>query len=69
MFELIPLVIALAAFIFARKAITQTRELRARLDALEAAGLARVAAPATDAATTDTTAASIVPPPLPDIAL
>ena len=69
MFELIPLVIALAAFIFARKAITQTRELRARLDALEAAGLARVAAPATDAATTDATAASIVPPPLPDIAL
>jgi uncharacterized membrane protein len=43
MFEFFTLVIAIVAFIFARKALNKIDALRARLDALEAAG-ARVAA-------------------------
>ncbi len=69
MFELLPLVIALAAFIFARKAITQAKELRTRLDALEATGIARVAAPSLDAAARERATSGVIPPPLPDIAL
>jgi uncharacterized membrane protein len=49
-FELISLVIAIAAFAFARKAIEQVARLRERLDALE---------------TTSVAAARPVPPPLP----
>src|SRR5882757_7242538 len=52
MFEFFALVIAIVAFIFARKAFNQIDALRARLDALEAAG-PRV------------TAAPVAPPPIP----
>lgn len=38
-FDFLPLVIAIAAFIFARKAFNQAAVLRARLDAIEAVGL------------------------------
>ena len=69
MYELLPLVIALAAFIFARKAFTQTKELRARLEALEATGLGRVAAPVLPDVPASTDAPSVVPPPLPEAAL
>ena len=37
-FDFFSLVIAIVAFIFARKAFNQVAELRARLDALEATG-------------------------------
>ena len=50
MYELLPLVIALAAFIFARKAYMQAKELRARLEALEATGISRSTASAFAAA-------------------
>lgn len=39
MFDFLAAVIAIAAFIFARKALNQSTVLRARLDAIEAAGL------------------------------
>jgi uncharacterized membrane protein len=52
MFEFFALVIAIVAFIFARKALNQIDALRARLDALETAA-PRVAA------------ASVAPPPVP----
>ena len=39
MFEFFPLLIAIVAFIFARKAFNQAAMLRARLDAIEATGL------------------------------
>jgi uncharacterized membrane protein len=51
MFEFFTLVIAIVAFIFARKAFNQVDALRARLDGLEAAGLRVAATP--------------VPPPVP----
>src|SRR4051794_11369309 len=53
-FDFFALVIALVAFIFARKAFNQTASLRARLDAIEASGLRAKSAPATSG-----------PPPLP----
>src|SRR5882724_4567737 len=52
MFEFFALVIAIVAFIFARKAFNQVDALRARLDAIEAAA-PRVAA------------TTIAPPPVP----
>ena len=45
MLEFFALVIALVAFIFARKAFNQTASLRARLDAIEAAATMATAAP------------------------
>ncbi len=46
MFEFFALVIAVVALIVARKTFNQVSMLRARLDAIEAAGLAGVACPA-----------------------
>lgn len=44
-FDFFALLIAVVAFIFARKALNQATTLRARLDALEAAWQARPVAP------------------------
>ena len=44
-YDFFALLIAIAAFIFARKAINQAAMLRARLDAMEAAWEARLATP------------------------
>src|SRR5205814_661883 len=44
-FDFFALVIAIVAFIFARKAFNQATTLRARLDAIEAAGLQAGRAP------------------------
>src|SRR3954453_15551261 len=52
MFEFFALVIAIVAFVFARKALNQVDALRARLDALEAAAPLVAAAP-------------VAPPPVP----
>ena len=52
MFEFFALVIAIVAFIFARKAFNQIDALRARLDALEAAAPLVAATP-------------VAPPPVP----
>lgn len=69
MYELLPLVIAIAAFIFARKAYMQAKELRARLEALEATGVSRVGAPVLPDAPSTVGATSAMPPPLPEAAL
>src|SRR5260370_33735549 len=83
MFEFLSLLLAVVAFIFARKAFNQAAMLRARLDAIEAAGLqarpgppplpaqeapiAPSAAEATGIETTEETAAPIQPAAPPPI--
>jgi uncharacterized membrane protein len=71
-FELISLVIAIAAFAFARKAIEQVARLRDRLDALEATGVTAAARPAPPPLPqfepTSASALTAAPEPTPDMA-
>ena len=62
-FDFFSLVIAIVAFIFARKAFNQTAMLRARLDAIEAAGLQAMptAPPLTPIETLEQTLAASTP--------
>ena len=79
MFDFFSLLVAIVAFIFARKAFNQAAELRARLDAIEATGLRATPVPPpvpTHEAPIPSSAATepapppiqpVAPPPIPDL--